>query len=461
MLVQLVLGFLIFLSIGACDSRDAGPLYAAWRVEIVDPASGVVHVHGEIPVMVGTTTLALQFRDLKRHPQALLALTARSGGRELVVDHITEDADATHRIDVTGIVDPVVIEYTINPTFFPPGGSEKYPSDARSRVVDGVGVVRTGSLLPTMTDGNRNARVSFSLPADWVAVTPWRSVDTGVFTIPASEWGQVDYLGLGPFETLELPVGKDIVRIGVLGVDSEIDVDAVAGLLEFHRELAGSPPVDPGPRTVLLVPQKFMRGGAAGARSTVQIADAGVLAHELLHWWVHSDLTTAEAKWFTEGFTNYYGILAAQEVGLLSQDEVTECFADLNAEMRYLERDRPRSLQQVSEGYTREARSRRLVYSKGTLFAELLERELRLQDRALSEFMRAVLTESRAGLNNKDLRETLANVYGNLADARFIANVIAGEALPDMGFGPATGRSGCARYLPEHGDQPFEREREP
>ena len=63
----------------------------------------------------------------------------------------------------------------------------------------------------------------------------------------------------------------------------------------------------------------------------------------------------------------------AREAGAWTTDAETACFADLEAEMRRLEQDAPRSLQDAS----RDPAATRLVYSKGALFWMLVDARLR------------------------------------------------------------------------------------
>ena len=144
-----------------------------------------------------------------------------------------------------------------------------------------------------------------------------------------------------------------------------------------------------------------------------------VLAHEMVHWWNHSGLTTAEAAWFREGLTNYYGIELARESGAWSREAADGCLADLEAEMRLLERDGAASLADASRAYRQDPRLRRLVYSKGTLFSMLLDRELAGAGRSLDESVRALLANGHRGLTNGDIRDVLSRTYGGLIDPTF------------------------------------------
>lgn len=421
-----------------------------WEVRITRSASGLVDVRGTFPAeaLLGRSRIRLEFLDARRHPGQLDSISAWANGRPLQVRQLEADGSAYEvAVHSQGTRDAVIVEYTIDPTFYPPGSRAESPADARSRVTQDLAVIRTASLFPRL-DLVGPGTVVFSLPAGWTAVTPWiREGDA--FELSHEEQRHLEYLGLGPFDVREVAAGGMPLRVAALRADSGLGTDAVVSLLEMELELAGVPPGDGGPRSVVIVPEGFMRGGAAGRHSVVQPPDAMVLAHELFHWWTHSGLTRPEATWFLEGFTNYYGIKAVLRAGLWTMQEAHACLADLSAEMRYLEKDGPESLEAVSRRYREGQRARRLVYSKGALLAFLLDRELEARGRSLDEVMRAVFAERRAGLGTGDLRDRFSQVYGDLVDDQLEGYVIQGEALPDLGLGAATGRSGCARELPD------------
>jgi predicted metalloprotease with PDZ domain len=172
-----------------------------------------------------------------------------------------------------------------------------------------------------------------------------------------------------------------------------------------------------------------------------------VLAHEVFHWWNDSRLTAADAMWFREGLTEYYGIRVAREVGASTPDAEAACLADLNGEMRLLEENGARSLKDASL----DPAATRLVYSKGALFWLLVDRRLRASERFLEDAVRRVVTSPREGLTTEELRTLFSSVYDGLVDDEFDRYVIGANRLPDLGLGPATGRSGCARELTKKG----------
>lgn len=448
------------LSLASCSAGNVEQLAddeveVHFAVRIEDPASGLLEVRATIALeaTAGDSTLTLQFRDLHRRPAALKELRATSNGRLLPVGATGGGDVGLPRIDLRAANGPIIVEYVIDPTFHPPGSGSDEPGDARSRIAPNVAVVRTASALPVLDPAPGSARVTFELPVDWVAVTPWqRSGDA--FRLTPGDLAAVDYIGLGPFELSEVPFGETAYRIAAPHGTAGFGAEQVAGVVAHQLGLLGPPPSRTGPRSVIIVPAGFMRGGAAGNRSIVQGPSAVVLAHEVFHTWTHADLALPEARWFTEGLTNWYGIRTAREAGLITEEAALQCLADLAAEMHFLESDGARSLASVSRDYTIDSRAQRLVYSKGTLFARYLDRELAQRDHSLDEAVIRILSRGRQRLSNADFRRLFIQSHGEWVASVLDGFVEEAAALPEPGLGPAPGNSGCARYLPDRGPAP-------
>jgi hypothetical protein len=344
-------------------------------------------------------------------------------------------------VDVPDGTAHLAIDYTIDPTFFPPDANRGEPADARSRIGADLAIVRSSSLFPRFDVTGRDVAlgVEFDLPPGWVAVTPWASVD-GRVNVPADPAASPEYLAIGPFETRELTVGGAVVHVATpaLAATGAFPVEAI---ISREMELLASPLKRSGPFLATVVPDTFMHGGAAGDRSIVQSSAAHVLAHEVFHWWNDGRLTAKDASWFREGLTEYYGIRVAREAGAWSSDAETACLADLDSEMRHMEIDAPHSLRDASL----DPRLVRLVYSKGALFWMLVDRQLRASGRYLEEGVRRVVTGNREGLTTDDLRRLFSSLYAGAVDEAFERYVVGANRLPDLELPPPTGRSGCAR----------------
>jgi len=421
-------------------------------VRIAEPASGLVRVHAEIPrqALAGDRILRIRFGGLGPESDALETLRAVADGRSLDVTYEAGGADRVALITLNEAPEPLILEYTLDPTFFPPGSTSTTPADARARIGPDFAILRTSRLFPTFDGHAFAAHVAFDLPEGWEAVTPWSREGDG-FRLSPDDHAAVDYVGLGPFEIGAVTVDGTPFLVAVQVRTARWGAVEVAALVRHYASLAGVTPLGTEPRAVIIVSASFMRGGAAGHRSIVQGSSAVTLAHEVFHWWLRAGLVRPEAAWFGEGVTNYYGITAARDAGLITEDEADECLADLSAEMTFLEAEGVRSLESVSTDYGRDSGAHRLVYSKGTLFAVFLQQALGSHGRTLDDVIDAILSEGRDGLTNADLRAAFARVYGTEIASMFDAFVTNARALPDLGLGPASGESGCARTRPGAG----------
>ena len=442
------------IAFGGCTGQGqpevSGPRIH-WSVTIDEPSEGVAHVVGRLSAYEpsGASSVVLDFPDLVSDPSRLLALSALTAAEDTIPLQPVRSQPGRFTLDLAGRSGTVCVHYAIDPTYFPPGSNGRDPSDARSRIAPEMAVARTTSLLPRLDLRDLEASANFVLPQGWVAVTPWPARgDTFLLGSPADP--TVDYLALGPFRSAEIAAGDRVLRIATAPGNTRFSQDQIVSIFRGTVDRIGVPPATAGDfLTVVVVPPTFMRGGAAGRHSIVQSASPVVLAHEMFHWWNHSGLTTEEATWFREGLTNYYGIELARESGAWTNEAAEQCLADLEAEMRYLERDGASSLADASRGYRKDPQLRRLVYSKGTLFSMLLDSELADAGRSLDQATRALLAHGQQDLANHDIRRVMSQVYDGIIDSTFDRHVFGVAELPVFGLGVATGQSGCARFLPD------------
>jgi hypothetical protein len=354
--------------------------------------------------------------------------------------------NATRRVELTDSSGALVVDYTIDPTFYPPGGGPERPSDARSRMTSGLAILRTASVFPEMAPSGFAWRVNFDLPEGWVAVVPW-SHDGSGYHVGSESYESVEYLGFGPLEVQSVSGHGSAISVASLPGDRRFSVEQVLSVVRDIQVRLGAED-NGGHRVAIVVPAAFMRGGAAGRNSIVQSPSPETLVHEIFHWWNHAGLVQPEARWFVEGLTQYYGLTLAEAAGLLTPDEVNACFADLNAEMRNLEGEGGLSLATASRRSRQDGRASRLIYSKGALFALHLQRELDDRRESLDSVMKVIVNEPMQPLGNEDLQRIFTAMYGQQVSEPFEAHVLGDEPLPDMGMPRATGTSGCARYLP-------------
>jgi hypothetical protein len=424
--------------------RAGPPPPVPCTVTVSDPAGGLATVRLELDagMLGGRREIVLAFADAPAGPAGLRSFVAEVDGVAVTPASEPYRGALLQRIPLAAGARRLVVTYTVNPTFYPPGSDVTQPADARGRIGADLAVVRSTSLLPLFDVPGSRLAVEFDLPPGWVTVAPWPP-DGMRLLAPADGSAPVEYLAFGPFETRDFTVGDATVRVARLGAfeQSAFPVEAV---LAREIELVGAPLKRAGLFVATLVPDDFMHGGAAGERTIVQSSAPQVLAHEVFHWWNDGTLTAGDAGWFREGLTEYYGIKVAREANAWTADAETACLADLNGEMRMIEQGGPRSLVDASL----DPRLGRLVYSKGALFWLLVDRKARSNGRFLEEAVRRVVTSDRRGLSTAEIRTLFSSVYDGLFDQEFDRYVTGAEPLPDLETGPATGRSGCARDLP-------------
>jgi hypothetical protein len=428
----------------AAHPPQPGPLpVVPCLVTITDPASGLADVRLDFDEdsLRNRSHLIVAFGDVRGSLRMVRAFAARLDGRDVVVRAEDVRGALVYYVPIASGARDLSIGYTIDPTYFPPGSDPAEPADARSRIAADLAIVRSSSLFPRFDAAGARLGVEFDLPRGWIAVTPWLSVD-GRVMVPADLAAAVEYLPIGPFETQDIAVGSETVHVAkpALVGTGTFPIEAIVAR---ELELVAAPLKRAGPFVATVVPDAFMHGGAAGDRTIVQSSAPQVLAHEVFHWWNDSKLTAAEAMWFREGLTEYYGIRVAREAGASTPQAEAACLADLNGEMRLLEQTAPRSLRDASL----DPAATRLVYSKGALFWMLVDRRLHASGRFLEDAVRRVVTSPREGLTTGELRTLFSSVYDGLVDDEFDRYVIGANRLPDLGLGPATGRSGCAREL--------------
>jgi hypothetical protein len=422
-----------------------GPLpVVPCRVIIGDPASGLAEVSLEFDdqALRNRRHMILAFADVRGSSRMLRAFEAQVDGRPVALRSEHVQGSLVYFVPIATRAKSLSITYTVDPTYLPPGTGPGVPADARSRISADLAVIRSTSLFPRLDVAGARLGVEFDLPRGWIAVTPWPS-DDGRVIVPADVAAPVEYIPIGPFETRDVTVGSAVVHI-VTPALLRTGAFPVESIVTRELELLAAPLKRTGPFVATIVPDDFMHGGASGDHSIVQSSAPEVLAHEVFHWWNDAALTSGDAMWFREGLTEYYGIRVARETGAWTPEAEAACFADLNGEMRLLEENGPRSLKDASL----DPGASRLVYSKGALFWVLVDRRLRASGRFLEDAVRRVVTSPSRGLTTEELRTLFSSVYDGSVDQEFERYVVGANRLPDLGLGPASGRSGCARTLP-------------
>lgn len=340
------------------------------------------------------------------------------------------------------------VEYEVDPTFYPTGRVPGEAAEARSRLTPQLGILRTTCFLP-VSWLQSGMRIDFDVPDGWRVVTPWHD-DSGTFiSEPRGLQSLVDYLGVGPFQIAERHSYGVAYRIAVHAQAGDFHVDSVIRLIEIEQGIVGRPPAGAGAIfAVIVTPEGFVRGGSSGHRSVVQPPDPVVLAHEIFHWWTHSAVTAREAQWYHEGFTEYVGIRASRDAGLITAQFTDACFADLEAEMTYLEREQAADLSS-EQPLPDSAKSSRILYAKGALVALVMERKLAEAGKSLDNVLRAVLSVERRAMTNSTLRGIFHDAVDGAVDEEFDRYITQATRLPALELPKPTGKTGVARFLPE------------
>ena len=425
------------------EGIQASPMVVRAAVDLTAPAAGTAAVRLEFDkdALKGRRQLLLGFADARPGSAALQDIVVEVDGS--AVRSVLEGYEGALLLRAplpSRGATAASVRYTVDPTFYPLGlpRGRRTVADARGRITGDLAVVRSTSLLPILDADGASYHVTFALPEGWSAVAPW-PFDGAAFSATVTAAGGPEYLAFGPLHVTFITVGDATIQVAVApDAGSEAMVETIVRRIV---DLLASPLKRQGVFVATMVPADFMHGGAAGRYSIVQFGSPQVIAHEVFHWWNDGSLTARDAGWFREGLTQHYGIRVAREVGATTTEQERACLADLEAEVRALEQRGGRSLVAASL----DPGDNRLMYSKGALFWLHVDAKLRRSGRFLEEAVRRVLTSDRQDLNSEDLRSVFSTVYGGLLDEDFDLYVMGAERLPDLGLGPATGRSGCAR----------------
>ena len=419
-----------------------------WNVRIGDPASGVVTIGVSISAQDLPTSRALNvvFQDTTiENTGRIVSFRADADDDSANVTRADRSGRVGYSISIPADADNVFFEYKLNPEFYP-GDGPADPMHARGKLSAEGAVLRTRTIFPAINALSKHHEVTLALPAGWSALTPWNEVGEH-FVVPSTDWSNTEYLVAGELDSSEFTINDVVIRTGALQ-GATISSNAVANILERISSTFGPiPGADGGPRCVAVVPSGFIHGGSAGERSTVQSPDAVTLAHELFHWWNPGSRCAPDARWFAEGFTTFFGIVFAEECGLIDAKSAMMHFADLQGEMQYLEAGLPIALAAASRE-SEDLRRSRVMYSKGALLAKIVQGELSAKNLDLNTYVRRIVAMPAKRLTNEILVQEFHAEFGEEFAARFERWIQEPISLPTLPLGQATGKSGSARLLP-------------
>lgn len=157
-------------------------------------------------------------------------------------------------------------------------------------------------------------------------------------------------------------------------------------------------------------PNSFRAIFPGGMRCTLLPEMRQLISHELMHMWIGKKIRVGEerghidGKWFTEGFTDFFGRLLAYRAGVLTQDEY---FSSLNRQLEkyYISNERMTTLTNLVERMYLRGQSTRALeevpYQQGEIMAWRLNKRIKLATmfkKSLDDVIRDMLADAeRAG----------------------------------------------------------------
>ncbi len=437
---------------GVSSVADPPTAAVQWTVDLQQADSGWATVRARIPraAVPRDGKLRIVFRDLRPgrggRVEDLAATVENYGTLSVRTDATPQGLACTLSLpdDAPGLT----LRYRIDPTYYPPGLQQDAAADARSRLTADLAALRTTALWPVGDLARTHGEVRFLLPDGWQLAWPW-AVSGDIHHLPAKALRYAEYFAAGQLEKQFLKLEGTRVHLARAPEADEIRLDALARLLHVYRTLMGGAPEPTGANyLVAVVPSGFMRGGAAGRFTAVQPPDPHTLAHELFHWWNAGGDYAADARWFAEGFTEYVALDAAVASGLMTSEERRRVLADLQAELAYLERAGIVSLVDDARASRTDARASRRMYAKGALVAHAMAAKLAARGDKLSDFIAHAVFNVTKPVDSEQIHAAARRLYGDVLDPFFEQYVFGNARLPRRDFGPATGASGAARFLP-------------
>lgn len=184
--------------------------------------------------------------------------------------------------------------------------------------------------------------VGFTLPAGWVAHTPWRSRDSH-FVVQSRRELVSNALFFGTARAESFKAGGIELKL-VMGKrywpQRAVFMELIERQLASYRAMFGAAPL--AERYLIIINQNDSGDGGAFAGSFSQfLRGAGdqatrpiwgrVVAHELLHFWNGVSLVPFDERqeWFKEGVTDYLTVMTMARNGLVDRDYLMKWLENL------------------------------------------------------------------------------------------------------------------------------------
>lgn len=157
-----------------------------------------------------------------------------------------------------------------------------------------------------------------------------------------------------------------------------------------------------------------------------------LISHELMHMWIGKKIRVGEerghidGKWFTEGFTDYFGRMLAVRAGVITEDEF---FSSLNRQLEkyYTSSERNTTLRELVDRMYRRGVSTRtleeLPYQQGEIMAWQLNKHIKTESsfsKNLDDVLKDMLAEAEnAGGYKKLTVKELEQFFDSYSPQRF------------------------------------------
>jgi hypothetical protein len=288
-------------------------------------------------------------------------------------------------------VDTIILEYDVNVGIVDQTFSGDHPQLIAGYMNDWFTLVEPEFLLLVPADvENRGYQMDLSIdyPEDRESIAPWEEIGTHSYLISAQN-KEFSYgvIAFGQIMIAEQEIGDTTVRVGAYGFSQSafnLLADSTFGIFRHFEEEFESSSVPF--YTFFFVPDlidyRYLMpfDEQKGGLFTRYLNWYGMfwsdkVAHPIAHNWIGGSIRGKQ--WFQEGFANYYGLKACEEIGFYShsfaQAELIARYSQYTTKILGTEYDIP--LSSIAEQHSLDLGNvyNMLVNGKGSLFAYSLD----------------------------------------------------------------------------------------
>lgn len=348
---------ILLLLFVAVSYAQKGKLDVAYTVSLTDISSQQFHITTEIKnidqqkLELALPTWAPGWYVVENYYKNVLRFTIKDGNGNAIPPRMIKKQ--TWSVDTKGIKE-LRIDYDYQATVL---GLNQAKIATDFAFFTGIEL-----FLEPIGHRNEPSTLKFVLPADWKLLSPLKDTNDPRVFIAADYDTLVDAPALmGHFDVTQYEVeGKPhyfaAAPAGVFNAEkSKKFTEMLAGVVKANSTMFGGLPYDKYISYYFFMPAQSNASGAlehlnsyvafapAGERSTPE-GIIGTGAHEYFHLWNVKRIRPAEMwpydysrenetplLWFSEGFTNYYGIVARYRAGLIDADTFVQNAANAAA----------------------------------------------------------------------------------------------------------------------------------